>query len=100
LGQRVDLANIGVEAVGEAKIDDPINGTEGDRRLGPISSERIEPFAPATCKDDSQHFQGNSSIEIWPDGSRGRAIPSSRFSTAILFVMTGQIIMEPCTSYL
>jgi hypothetical protein len=52
LGQRVDSANIGVEAVGEAKIDDPVNGTEGNRGLGPISSERIESLAPAACKDD------------------------------------------------
>jgi hypothetical protein len=57
------MANIGVEAVGETKIDDPVNGTEGDRGLGPISSQRIEPFAAAACKDDSQDFHGKPSSE-------------------------------------
>ena len=87
MGQRVDSANIGVEAVGEAKIDDPINGTERNRGLRPISSERIEPLTPAACKDDGQDFHGNPSIKLGCDRFRGRSIPSSRCTTQILLYM-------------
>ena len=87
MGQRVDSANIGVEAVGEAKIDDPINSTEGNRGLRPISSERIEPLTPAACKDDGQDFHGCPSIKLGCDRSRGWPIPSSRCTTQILLYM-------------
>ena len=42
LGQHQDLANVGVDAVREGEIDDPVNAAERDRRLGTVPGQRLQ----------------------------------------------------------
>jgi hypothetical protein len=49
LGEGVDTADTGIEAVGEGEVNDPINGSKGNSGFGSIPSEGIEPFPSATC---------------------------------------------------
>ncbi len=48
LGEDVDLAQIGVDAVGEGDINDAVDAAEGDSRFGAVAGERIKPLACAT----------------------------------------------------
>ena len=45
LGQDINPAQVGVDAVGKSDVDDAIDSAEGDSRLGAIASERIEALA-------------------------------------------------------
>jgi hypothetical protein len=47
LGEGKDTADARIEAVGEGKVNDPINSTERNSRFGSITSERIESFPSA-----------------------------------------------------
>ncbi len=42
LRQHEDLANVGVDAVREGEIDDPVNAAERDRRLGTVPGQRLQ----------------------------------------------------------
>ena len=55
LGQHHDLAHVGVDAVGECEVDDPVDPAEGNRRLGAVPGEWFEARSPASCQDDRQH---------------------------------------------
>jgi hypothetical protein len=48
LGECIDAADIRIQAIGKGEVDDPIDGAEGDGRLGPIPGEGIEPFPSTT----------------------------------------------------
>jgi hypothetical protein len=50
LGEDVDVAQVGVDAVGEGDVDDAVLAGEGDGGLGAIAGEGEEPFAGTTCK--------------------------------------------------
>src|SRR5207237_9533126 len=41
LGKNVDAAQVGVNAIGERDVDDAVDATEGDSRLGPVPGQRI-----------------------------------------------------------
>ena len=50
LGQDVNVAQVGVDAVGEGDVDDAVLAGEGHGRLGAVAGQGKEPFASATCK--------------------------------------------------
>ncbi len=45
LGEDVDLAQSGVDAVGEGYVDDAVDAAEGDSGFGAVAGERIKPLA-------------------------------------------------------
>ena len=47
LGGDEDLPEAGVDAVGEREVDDPVGAAEGDRGLGAVAGQGIEPLARA-----------------------------------------------------
>ena len=49
-----NLADFAIEAIGQREIDDAVQPAEGDRRLRPIASQRLEPCPLAPGKDDGQ----------------------------------------------
>ena len=50
LGEDVDLAQVGVDAVGERDVDDAVVAAKGNRGLGAIARKGEEPFAGSACK--------------------------------------------------
>jgi len=52
LGQDDDVMDIGVDAVRQREIDDPVLAAEGDRGLGPLLRQDRQAFAFAAGKDD------------------------------------------------
>jgi len=54
LGEDVDVAEVGVDAVGESDVDDAVHSAEGDGGLGAIPGERIEALSGAACEKDSE----------------------------------------------
>ena len=76
LGEDVDAAQVGVEAVGESDVDDAIHSTEGDGGLGAIAGERIKALSGATGEKDSESvFHGTPGKTV--DGSTGK-LPRAR----------------------
>jgi len=55
LGQDQDLADVGVDAVAEGEVDDPVDGPERNRGLGPDLRERPQPLAHPAGHDDCQY---------------------------------------------
>ena len=49
LGKGIDTTDLRIEAIGESEVDDPIDGTKGNGRFGPIPGEGIEPLPSAPC---------------------------------------------------
>ena len=61
LGEDVDPAQVGVDAVGERDVDDAVDAAEGDGGFGAVAGEGIEPFSRASSQQDSQRvFHPNS----------------------------------------
>ena len=59
LGEDVDAADAGVEAVGQGEIDDAVDAAEGDGRLGLVPGQGKEALALAAGHDDGgELFQG------------------------------------------
>ena len=56
LRQDVDLAQVGVDAVGQRDVDDAIDAAEGDGRLGAVASQRVQALSRAASQQDSQGF--------------------------------------------
>ena len=54
LGQHQDLAEVGIDAIREGEVDDPVDPAEGDRGLGPVPREGLEAGPPASRQDDRQ----------------------------------------------
>ena len=63
LGEDVDVAEIGVDAVGEGDVDDAVLAGEGDGRLGAVAGKGEEPFAGTTGKQNAKRI---SHIQITP----------------------------------
>jgi hypothetical protein len=64
LGEDVDAAEIGVEAVGESDIDDAIHASEGDGGLGAVAGKRIKAFSSAAREKDSESvFHGHGATQ-------------------------------------
>jgi len=55
LRQHQDLAQVGIDAVREREVDDPVNAPQRDRRLGPVSSQRLQARAPAPGQHNGQY---------------------------------------------
>ena len=55
LGQDQDLAEVGIDAVGEGEVDDPVDPAERDGRLGPVAGQRLQARSPPPGQDDGQH---------------------------------------------
>jgi hypothetical protein len=45
LGEDIDLAQIGVDAVGEGYVNNAVDAAECDGRFGAVAGERIKPLA-------------------------------------------------------
>src|SRR5581483_11508563 len=45
LGENVNLAQVGVDAIGKSYINDAIDPTEGHSRSGAVAGKRIKPFS-------------------------------------------------------
>ena len=56
LGEDVDAANPGIDAVGQGEVDDPVQAPEGDGRLGLVPGEGKETLAFAPGHDDGGEF--------------------------------------------
>ena len=54
LREDVNVAQVGVDAVGQCDVDDAVLAGEGDRGLGAIAREGKKPFASATCKQHTE----------------------------------------------
>ena len=56
LGEDVDVAEVGVDAVGEGDVDDAVLAGEGNGRLGAIAGEGEEAFAGTTGKQNAKRI--------------------------------------------
>jgi hypothetical protein len=54
LGEDVDLAQAGVDAVGEGDVDDAVVAAERDCRLGAIAGQWKEAFSGSSRKQNSK----------------------------------------------
>ena len=54
LGEDVNAAQVGVQAVGKRDVDDAIDAAESDCGLGPIASERIKALPGAACQENPE----------------------------------------------
>ena len=55
LRQDEDLAKVGVDAVRQREIDDPVDAAERDRRLGTVPGQGLQTRSPAPGQHDGQH---------------------------------------------
>ncbi len=53
LGEDVDVAEVGVDAVGEGDVDDAVLAGKWDSGLGAVAGERKEPLPSTTGKQDA-----------------------------------------------
>ncbi len=64
LGQDDDVIDIGVDAVRQREVDDPVLAAEGDGRLGPLLGQDRETLAFAAREDHCHRpFHGPSSLQ-------------------------------------
>ena len=56
LGEDVDVAQVGVDAVGEGDVDDAVLAGEGNGRLGAIAGQGKESFAGTTGKQNTERI--------------------------------------------
>ena len=54
LGEDVNVAQVGVDAVGERDVDDAVVAAESDRRLGAVAGQGIQALP---CSSGQQHSQ-------------------------------------------
>lgn len=55
LCERVDLANLGIDAIANRDIDQAIMATQGDSGLGTGEGQRLEACTGAVAKDDGEN---------------------------------------------
>jgi hypothetical protein len=55
LRQGVDLGHVGVDAVADGDVDEPVVGAERHRGLGAVLGQRVEARAGAAAEDDAEH---------------------------------------------
>ena len=55
LRQNADLQIPRVDQIRQHEVDQPVGAPEGDRRLGPVGRQWVEPLALAASQDDAQH---------------------------------------------
>jgi hypothetical protein len=64
LGEDVDAAEVGVEAVGKGDVDDAVHASEGDGGLGAVAGERVKAFSGAACEKYSESvFHGHKATQ-------------------------------------
>ena len=80
LGEDVDVAQVGVDAVGEGEVDDAVLAGERDGRLGAVARQGEEPFAGTTGEQNTKR------VSHLPDPSRlvrqGNAHPRGQMHKA------------------
>ena len=54
LGEDVDAAKVGVDAVGKSDVDDAVLAAKGDCRFGAIAGEGEESLAGSACQEYAQ----------------------------------------------
>jgi hypothetical protein len=54
LRQDNDLVHLGVDAIAQREVNEPVNASKGDGRLRTIPGERHQPLAPSTRHDEGQ----------------------------------------------
>src|SRR5262249_47474499 len=67
LGQHQDLAEVGVDAVGQGEVDDPEDPPERDRRLGPVARQRLQTTPPPPGQHGRQYVSVHDPL---PDARR------------------------------
>jgi hypothetical protein len=55
LGQHDNFKDLGIDAIAQGKIDQPVRAAEGHRRFGALLSERHEPLASAAGHDNGKN---------------------------------------------
>ena len=55
LRQHEDLAKVGVDAVREGEVDDPVDAAERDGRLGTVTGQRLQARSPTPGQYDGQY---------------------------------------------
>jgi len=56
LGQDINAAQSGVDAVGKRDVDDAVDAAKGDGRLGAVAGQRIEAFASSSREQDPERI--------------------------------------------
>ena len=77
LGQHIDVADAGVEAVADGDIDQPVFAAERDGGFGAVLGQGEEPFARAAAHDDSEGARQGigrpDRMLVWHNVQRSRA---------------------------
>ena len=55
LRENADPQIAGVDEIGQHEVDQPIGAAEGNRGLGPVGGQRIQPLALTAGQDNAQH---------------------------------------------
>ena len=55
LGEAVDFVNVGVYAVGDGDVYEPVVGAQRHSRLGALLGQRVQPGPRPASQDDTQH---------------------------------------------
>ena len=66
LGEDVDVAQVGVDAVGEGDVDDAVLAGERNGRLGAVAGEGEEPFAGATGEQNTERVSHRAATSCYP----------------------------------
>src|SRR6185437_16160559 len=56
LRENVDLAQVGIHAVGKGDVNNAVNAAEGDGGLGTIASKGIKPFSGPSGEQNSERI--------------------------------------------
>src|SRR5208283_2910972 len=56
LGEDIDAAHAGIDAIGKGNVDDAVDAAEGHGGFGAVASERIKPFAGPSGEQDSERL--------------------------------------------
>jgi hypothetical protein len=83
LREHDDLEVAGVDDVGEGEVDEPVDPSEGHRRLGPVRRQRHQALALTACEDDGEDLLAGGCGAHVPKlvGRTGRGRPPSRVSS-------------------
>jgi hypothetical protein len=64
LGEDVDLAQPGVDAVRDGDVHEPELAAEGHRGLGALGRERVQSLPPAAPQDDRYDFRHHAPLDL------------------------------------
>ena len=70
-----------IDQIGQHEVDEPVGAAEGNRRLGPVRRQRIQPLALPAGQDDAQHlwqFPHGPNLSAAGDAAARRISPGLR----------------------